>query len=105
MIWINSLAIIALAVMVIMQRREIDALHKRYQTAQDRQIKLQDADMKLAERTLDLANAHRRLEQAYKLLQGSTASALNIFEQQILRGAREDVEALQDEQDDVEEEA
>lgn len=94
MVWVNSIAIIALFVLAVLQRREIEALHKRLQTAQERQGRLQAEDLKLAERTLDLANAHKSLEKAYTALRDTTTSALNIFEQQILRGAREDLEAL-----------
>ena len=94
MVWVNSIAIIALFVLAVLQRREIETLHKRLQTAQERQGRLQAEDLKLAERTLDLANAHKGLEKAYTALRDTTTSALNIFEQQILRGAREDLEAL-----------
>lgn len=92
--WVNSIAIIVLCIVLLHQSRLIKDLHERFQSVQDRQLKMQAADIELKQRTLDLADAHYGLERSYKLLRDTTASALNIFEQQILRGAREDLEAL-----------
>lgn len=95
MIWVNTIAIVLLFVALYYARREmtreIDYIHERLLGVLDRELKKTNDDIVFVN---NVYGAIDRLEGSYKALHSTTASALNIFEQQILRGAKEDLEVL-----------
>lgn len=100
--YVNMAAIIILCAVIIIQRMEfvtrIERMHERLQDILDREAKHQVAAARYETELAELRTGFGRLRE-------TTYSALNIFEQQVLRGAREDLEVLQEIDDGTAEEA